>query len=1044
MQNEAYTKAVESLNNEQRKAIEKLDGAMLVLAGPGTGKTQLLAARIGNILLHTDTSANEILCLTYTEAGSIAMRERLLKFIGPEAYKVQIFTYHAFCNSIIQENIEYFGGYRKLDMLTELEQMDILHAMIDELDQSNILRRLRGQIYFEANRMKDLFGIMKKENWSADYIQRKIDEYQKEIYDDPAFQYKRKYTNKNTGQVYHAGDPKEAEIQDKLKKLEPLSEAIKLLNVYNEKLRKSERFDYDDMILWVLEAFRKNELLLARYQERFQYILVDEYQDTNGSQNELIFYLADYWEDPNLFVVGDDDQSIYRFQGANMDNIVQFKQKYDPEIIVLKDNYRSSQEILDVSKNLIEQNDERLVRRFPEYSKDLVESRKDGLIKKEPQVIEFYNSFYEEAFICDKISELYKQGVDLSEVAVIYPKHSNAEKMVRYLSQKKIPLQLKRKLNVLELAEAKKILSILRFIMEEYREMHRGEFLLFDIFHFSNFGLSAKDIARFSMHCGRKDEFGRRKRWRDCYDDPLLLKEIGMHDVDTFMHVSGLLENWIADIPNYTVQMLIEKIYTEGRILEGALCSDDVNWQLQILNTILDFVKEESTKNPALDLAELLRIIDKMELSGIILPIEKIIHSAKGVNFITAHSSKGLEFEYVFIMQATEKNWIKSRNNSGQYSFPQNMTLSSRERSLEDDRRLFYVSMTRAKSYLYISYPSHDAQEKDLSSASFIPELLNGDTDRIKHMQMPDQSILEYCAMTMKKSALKAGLFDHDLMNGALENYSMSVTGLNKYLRCPVSFYFENILRVPSARYAGAGFGNAVHHALEQYFMQTRENSVKEWGGKDQLIKFFEQGMDNFRSHFTNIEFDNHLTHGKEVLGAYYDNYSGGWDKKLDYKVEHIIRLTEHRGIPINGKIDKLIVYPGNEVDVFDYKTGKYNSAQTKPPLGDDDPGGDYWRQIVFYKMLLDSDPTHRFVMRTGTMDYVEPDRDTGEFRRIQFEISPMEMEIVEEQLQNSYSRIMSYEFREGCNDANCRWCTFVHDHPELNDHENGEKDNPV
>jgi DNA helicase-2/ATP-dependent DNA helicase PcrA len=1032
MQNEAYLEAIKSLNDDQRKAIDAMEGPVLVVAGPGTGKTQLLAARIGNILIHTDTAPNEILCLTYTDAGSIAMRQRLLKFIGPEAYKVQIFTYHAFCNSIIQENIEQFGGYRNLDMLTELEQVDVLHGMIDELDQDNILRRLKGQIYFEAKRMKDLFGIMKKENWSADYIKEKIEAYKLEIYEDPEFQYKRKYTNSKTGITYQKGDPKESDIHNKLRRLEPLSVAVTLLEEYNEKLRQRERFDYDDMILWVLDAFKKNDQLLARYQERYQYILVDEYQDTNGSQNDLIFSLADYWAKPNLFVVGDDDQSIYRFQGANMDNIVHFKQKYDPKVIILKENYRSSQEILDLSKALIERNEERLVNKYPEYSKHLKQAKTKGLINMEPIIMEFYNSYDEETFVCSKIMELHESGADLSEVAVIYPKHSNAEKMVRFLTKNGIPLNLKRKLNVLELAEARKIISILRYLHEEFREMHKGEYLLFDIFHYSNFGLSAKDIARFSIYCSKRDESGKRPRWRDLYDDSALLREIGIKDVDAFLQVGNLLENWITAIPNYTVQMLIEKIYTDGGILEQALTAENVRWQLQILNTFLDFVKDESAKNPLMDLAELLRMIEKMEISGISMPIQKIIHIGAGVNFLTAHSSKGLEFEYVFIINATEKNWIKSRAGSGQYTFPQNLTLSSRERSIEDDRRLFYVAMTRAKSYLYISYPAHDEQEKELSAANFIPESLDGDLTQIKQIQVDETAVLAYTALTMMHVQLKGGLFDHAMIDQALENYSMSVTALNKYLRCPVSFYFENILRVPSARYPGAGFGNAVHYALEQFFMRYGQEEQKEQSNKEKLLWYFEKGMEIYKSHFNGIEFENHLTHGRDVLSAYYDKYAENWDSKLHYKVEHHIRLTEHKGIPINGKIDKLIIHPNNEVEVFDYKTGVYKSKNTKPVLGDEDPGGDYWRQIVFYRMLIDSDPIHDYHMVMGVMDYIEPDKDTGEFKRVSFDVSAYEIELVEQQLASSYEKIIAHEFSKGCNEPECKWCNFVHDHEQF------------
>ena len=1004
--NVAFKKVISGLNTAQHEAVNTIDGPVLVVAGPGTGKTQLLAARIGNILLNSDTKPGEILCLTYTDAGSIAMRQRLLKFIGPEAYKVQIFTYHAFCNTVIQENIEYFGGFRNLDKVSELDQADILQEIIDALDQDNILRRLKGDMYYEEKRMKDLFGIMKKENWSPSFIKSHIDEYRKDIYDNPDFLYKRKYTDKKSGKVYEKGDANVNKINKELDKYDVLEAAIFQFDEYNKKLLARERFDYDDMIRWVISAFKKQELLLAKYQERFQYFLVDEYQDTNGSQNALIFSLASYWDNPNLFVVGDDDQSIYRFQGANMANIVDFKERFKPKVIVLDYNYRSSQEILDVSKNLIEYNQERLVYQYPEYTKNLLEKKTVGLIKADPNIYKFHNPFHEESFIANEIIRLYKEGVDLSSVAVIYPKHANAERIVRYLSLEQIPLNLKRRLDVLKLAEARKIINILRYMFAEYQDMHKGEHYLFEILHYVNFGIKAKDIAKLSAYCGRRSgESNTRPRWRDSYDNLQLLKSIGISEPEKIVQTAELIEHWIQQIPNVTLQVLIETIYTESNILHEALKGNDTAWQLQILNTLLDFVKEESVKTPEIDLKEFLRMVDKMLYSNVQIPIQKITHNAEGVHFLTGHSSKGLEFEYVFILNATQQNWIKSRRNTNQYSIPPNITLASRESDVEDDRRLFYVAMTRAKSHLNISFATRNDKDKDVEAASFISELLGNGMNKIQQMEVPEDQVLTYIAGSMLKKEIEPSLLDHELIDQVLSHYSMSVTALNKYLACPVRFYFENILRVPSARYPSTGFGNAMHYALEQFFLHIESREQKQIGSQEELLQHFNRGMDKYRSHFTEMEFANYKTHGAQTLASYYDRYQEQWDPGLQYKVEHQIQLTEHKGVPINGKIDKLIILPKNEVEVVDYKTGKIDASRTKPPLGEEDNGGDYWRQIVFYRMLIDADPLHQYKMKAGTMDYLEPNKSTGEFTKKVLQVSDMELGLVEDQLVDSYQK---------------------------------------
>src|SRR3984957_18244026 len=166
------------LNEQQRLAVDSIEGPVMVIAGPGTGKTQILAARIGKILLETDTVPGNILCLTYTDAGAIAMRRRLLSFIGPDAYKVHIHTFHSFCNDIIQENLPLFEK-TVLDPISELERIQLFKVLIDGWPKNHPLKRYRGDVYYEMNNMQSLFSTMKREGWTPEFINRKIDEYLK-------------------------------------------------------------------------------------------------------------------------------------------------------------------------------------------------------------------------------------------------------------------------------------------------------------------------------------------------------------------------------------------------------------------------------------------------------------------------------------------------------------------------------------------------------------------------------------------------------------------------------------------------------------------------------------------------------------------------------------------------------------------------------------------------------------------------------------------------------------------------------------------------
>src|SRR5664279_3656702 len=179
-QRDSFDTLYRNLNPEQKKAVDRIEGPVLVIAGPGTGKTQILGARIGKILLDTDTDPSNILCLTYTDAGAIAMRRRLLSFIGPDAYKVNIYTFHAFCNDIIQDNLSHFEK-NKLDPISELEQIQMLRELVDSFPKNHALKRYRGDVYYEIKNLRALFSTMKREGLTPDFIGEKIDEYLADI-----------------------------------------------------------------------------------------------------------------------------------------------------------------------------------------------------------------------------------------------------------------------------------------------------------------------------------------------------------------------------------------------------------------------------------------------------------------------------------------------------------------------------------------------------------------------------------------------------------------------------------------------------------------------------------------------------------------------------------------------------------------------------------------------------------------------------------------------------------------------------------------------
>jgi DNA helicase II / ATP-dependent DNA helicase PcrA len=1018
---QAFIAELSKLNSSQKEAVEHLEGPMLVIAGPGTGKTQILSARIGNILSNTQTSPHNILCLTYTDAGTVAMRKRLLKFIGPEAYRVHIYTFHAFCNQVIQENLDHFG-FRELQPISELETIELYQKLVDSFDAKHPLKRFTGDVYYEIGRLRPLYDIMKKEAYTPQYISDMIDEYLADIPARESFTYKRA----NASKGIKAGDINERLFNAEKEKMELLRAAAAEFPRFEAMMQQKKRYDYNDMILWVRDAFLKNENILLKYQEKYLYFLVDEYQDTNGSQNELLNLLTSYWDQPNIFVVGDDDQSIYRFQGANVRNIVDFYNKYQDDVktIIMTENYRSNQGILNAAGSVIKNNKERLVNKLNGLSKDLVakgnEVRRSKVM---PAVKEYYNNLHEEAGVLKAIESLHGNGEDLSEVAVIYRNHRIVENLVKALERKNIPLNIKQKVDILQLPFIHCVINILTYIKQEYNKPDSAENLLYEILHYSFYEISPRDAAIICKTCNGKDSIFR--SWRELLSRKEQLNEMNLESVKAIVELESNLSYWIKEMPNLTVQGLFEKILTKGGILTYIMNSGDKIWLMQVISTFFDLIKDESAKNPNFKLEDLLSMLDQMRKNKIPVHLNKIIHAEKGVNFITAHSSKGLEFKYVFLIAATSKYWEKQSGRSRTYKFPDSISDTADEETIEEERRLFYVAITRAKEFLNISFGAKENNDKEQEMSQFVAEVLEEKSIELERLCMKDEEILLYRSETMMEQEKPfIDLVDEEFLKDALKNYKMSVTHLNKFLRCPLSFYFENIIRVPTARSESMGFGNAIHHALYNLFLNMSRSKDKIFPDKEEFFDFFVQGMKNHHSHFTEKEFARKLEFGKELLPELYANYIEKWHKTV--AVEYRINNAEVDGVPITGALDKIEI-DGNKVNVVDYKTGSPDSGKKKlnPPDEKEPLGGDYWRQIVFYKILLDSDRSKNYEMISGEIDFLQKD-GKKQFSKVKIFVKPEDVNFVKQQIRDTYKSIMNFEFRNGCGEEDCQWCNFV------------------
>jgi DNA helicase-2/ATP-dependent DNA helicase PcrA len=1021
--NDKFREIYDQLNEQQKQAVDTIEGPVMVIAGPGTGKTQILSARIGKILLETDTAPENILCLTYTEAGVVAMRRRLLSFIGPDAYKVRIHTFHAFCNEVIQENLSLFEK-TSLDPVSDLERIEYFKQLIDAFPKNHPLKRYRGDVYFEIRNLQSLFSTMKREGWTEEYINERIDTYLQDLANRPEFIYKRAYKE------FKAGDLKKDKIEEEKEKMEKLRAAVNEFGKFQQIMRDHNRYDFDDMINWVIRAFQENKNLLNNYQEKFLYILVDEYQDTSGTQNKLVDLLINYWERPNIFVVGDDDQSIYRFQGANVDNMLSFTKTYKNDLltVVLTDNYRSTQPILDVSKTLIGRNQERLIAKLQGLSKDLRSANKNiSALNHLPSIKEYESQRQEMIDITLEVERLIAQGITPGRIAIIYKENKYGDDLTSYFNLRNIPVYSKRDVNILEIPLIKKIVLLFKYLAAEHDTPYGGDEMLFEILHFDWFGIPPIEIAKLTVEISSRKLSDGRISFRKHLFDRANLPPADLFSAqlpEQMRKASRILEKLIGSVPNLTLQTLFENIIREAGVLSAVMQSADRNWQIQVISAMFDFIREETQRNPFLSLQQLVSTIELMEREELVLPLVQISGSDKGVNLLTAHGSKGLEFLYVFLVGCNSSVWEKKRKPGGGYAYPDTI-FSSQPKTSDDEelRRLFYVALTRAEQHLQLSYSRFRLDGRELEPSVFLAEIQELHTIPTEKVFVSADAIAQFQALYFNESLRpEIGRMEEDFISIMLDRFVMNVTALNNYLKCPLEFYFKNLIRIPSPKNEATEFGSAAHFALQRLFEKMKDNN-NTFGSRAEFLSDFEFYMRRHRESFTREQFDRRMEYGLEVLGNYYDRYIHGWNRFV--AIERNISNVTVEGVPLKGKLDKL-EFEGKNVNVVDYKTGDPDKALEKlKPINEKNPnGGDYWRQAVFYKLLVDESKNDWKVVSVE-FDFIEPDKKKA-YQKRKIVINPADITSVTQQIVTVWNKIQQRDFYTGCGKEDCHWCSFV------------------
>ncbi|MEK7629659.1 MAG: ATP-dependent DNA helicase, partial [Patescibacteria group bacterium] len=804
MSSTEFTKQLKILNPEQRQAVETIDGPVMVIAGPGTGKTQILTLRIANILNKTDTNPENILALTFTESATANMRRRLTSLIGTPSYYINIHTFHGFCNKLIQDYPENFPKIIGSNNANQVEQIQIVRKIIDENNFKN-LKPFGNKYYYVSEILKNIRQLKGEGVNPAEF---------------------KKITSKTNSE-----DAKEEKNTERLKELSLVYKK------YQDELSKKKLYDFEDMILETIDSLKKNKDFLLDLQEKYQYILVDEHQDTNGAQNKALELLTNYDANPNLFVVGDEKQAIYRFQGASLENFLYFKEKFKKaKLVELRQNYRSTQKILDASHSLIEKNTTvlaltRLRSDLPRRS-DLGDLIKIGVF--ETPEAEYH-------FITQKIKELLKQKVEASKIAILYRENKDAFSLSDFLTKQNIAHGVESDENILEDIDIKK-LNILFKAIENFPSLE---------FFAPALHLDFLNINPLEAY-----------------------QAIESKNPNSSPAVSNLFKK-LGELKKYSRNNIFvkffEKVINDTGYLKNLLAQQNYNDKLNKLHTLFNEVKKINFANHNFSLPDYINHLEILREHN--LPIQvKSKTLPENIRLMTAHRAKGLEFDYVFIIGAYNGHWGNKRNMSHiKLPIKTSFDASTIEKN-EDERRLFYMAITRAKKEAFITYSTTSFDGKEQVPSQFINEINPSLKEEIIVKPNPEiKKIVLVSTSNNEKPKTNEKIFVTDLF--LLRGFSP--TSLNNYLACPWNFFYNNLLRIPKAQANYLIYGNTKHKALQLFFDEREKN-------KKITYKFIiEKFIEDLRNYpLMPKDHEALLKKGIESLTAYYNFYKDSLPQK--------------------------------------------------------------------------------------------------------------------------------------------------------------------
>ena len=981
-------------NAKQQQCIDKLKGQVMVLAGPGTGKTFTLIERIKNMLSQS-VLPEKILCLTFSDAAASEMKKRLISDIGPIGAKVNTYTYHSFCNEIIANNPDDFIQYSGSSIISDSTKRAFVKQCIDELNPKALRTEGFNAYYFIPEIIKAIEEIKKN------LITK--DEFFYNLNNHPDWGKGLKLKKEELAEKLKAGKTKTATLENKISELESKIEKSKeiwaIYEKYRELMLDNQLSDFNDMINVVLEKFKSNPGFATKISNEFEYLLVDEYQDTNKAQNMIVFSLLKASESKNIFVVGDDDQIIYGFQGAQLDNVEKFLKEFPTtEVICLNENMRSTQEILDYSyeidKHLVAKNPDIIAKnkKIKFYQFEELEQEQNNIVKEIKNLVESADC------------PIGKDGQkNLSEIAIITRTNAELNAFADKLKSKNIPFELKEGANIFGIKSAVLMILYMKLLADPIANSDKIFALLLN----KPFSINPKDYEKLltQKHLHRNDFF---------IND---IRDVGAENFENQEQIEDFLRTYeyLKDYStNENLKNTVLEIANKTGILKYFLSSEINKFEnIMAIKKLIDEADGLSEINTNVTLEDFVEYLTLAIENEINIYTDKSPVPQNAVQLLTYHSSKGREFEYVYLPTLETYKWERNNRQSGSSYVPISTALSQEEKDNQkasEKIKLLFVGVTRAKHSLILSYPIA-INKKSRSLTKFVP--FNKEYFEYREFEYDSDNFLEEKIEELIKYDFDYQKELKNYLKARVKDLRLSATAINTYLQCPQKFFFEKIMEFATKEENkdNMNYGNSVHRACQKLFNKAKEEG--KYPSKSEFIKYFEDDFAN-RPISTKKCRNDLLERGRTNLPVFYVQLTNTPINNL-YCAEYKISDFQLHGVKINGFIDRIEKLQDGTFALYDYKTGKSKTSE----IEDGKKHEDYLNQLRLYKLLFEK-ITGNIVSKTG---FIFPDDC---LKNCEKPLCEADNALIEQKLIETNDNILNLNFEAKPKDAmTCKYCPY-------------------